>query len=181
MKTIKCSCGQDILVDDDMLDYLSRFFWSCSEKAITRRISTTSGVIAINMASEIVEVPVGLVPDHKDRDRHNMQRENIRPATYSQNGANRRIASNNTSGYKGVHRTRKTWSFEVKKDDIRYQKHGYRSAESAARARDRKAIELFGEFATTNFPRSDYGSSSSSSSPQSSGGSSSPQNQPSGA
>jgi gluconate kinase len=48
--------------------------------------------------------------DHIDRNRLNCQRNNLRPATNSQNLANRGKNRNNTSGYKGV-----TWDKERRK------------------------------------------------------------------
>jgi hypothetical protein len=42
------------------------------------------------------------IMDHIDGDRSNNRINNLRPATNSQNGANERMKSQNTSGYKGV-------------------------------------------------------------------------------
>ena len=48
--------------------------------------------------------------DHRDRDKRNNQRPNLRSATSSQNHANTGISKVNTSGFKGVH-----WSDEKQK------------------------------------------------------------------
>ena len=50
----------------------------------------------------ILGEPEGLQTDHKDGNGLNNTRDNLREATISQNGSNRRIGCNNTSGYKGV-------------------------------------------------------------------------------
>jgi len=132
------------------------------------------------MAKEVITIADNEEPDHIDRNIHNNQKDNLRAATRSQNNANRGKQKNNTSGYIGVFPNGRYWKYLVYKDRKLYYKGMFHTPELAARARDRRAIELFGEFASLNFPRSDYESSSSSSSPQSSGGSSSSQNQPSG-
>ena len=55
------------------------------------------------------EIPEGKI-DHHDRNPSNNRIANLRPATSSQNGLNRRRHSNNTSGYVGV-----TWNKKAQK------------------------------------------------------------------
>lgn len=96
--------------------------------------------------------------DHKDHDVLNCCRYNLRACTNIQNCQNQKIRSDNKSGYKGV-----TWRKDCNKwyVSICFNKKWmylgiFLDKEEAARTYDRKAIELFGEFAHTNFPRSDY-------------------------
>jgi len=92
--------------------------------------------------------------DHRNGNGLDNQRSNLRVASASQNSMNRRVRSDNRSGFKGV-----TW------DDHRHHWKAliysggrarhigyYDSPEDAARAYDAKAAELFGEFARPNFP-----------------------------
>ena len=44
----------------------------------------------------------GKVVDHRNGDKYDNTRDNVRPATYKQNSTNRRRGCNNKSGYKGV-------------------------------------------------------------------------------
>lgn len=91
--------------------------------------------------------------DHKDLNPLNNQRENLRLATRGQNGSNRRMPSNNTSGYKGVgfDKRRNKWHANI------VSKHknkflGYFSDPvEAALVYDKAARELHGEFAVVNF------------------------------
>lgn len=75
--------------------------------------------------------------------------ENLRPASCSQNNANRRMSTTNTSGVKGVsfHKKVGRWRASIKKNG--QQKHlGYfDTLEDAAVAYRTAAVELFGEFA----------------------------------
>lgn len=90
--------------------------------------------------------------DHINGNSLDNRRVNLRPATKSQNGANRVIGVNNASGFKGVHLDRNRWRAVVRLDG-RLVSLGYHpTAEDAARAYDAAALEHFGEFACVNFP-----------------------------
>ena len=86
--------------------------------------------------------------DHRNGNGLDNQRVNLRPATRSQNMANRRLNSNSASGFKGVHRQRNRWIAHCKSIYL----GSFTTAEEAARAYDAAARELFGEFARLNFP-----------------------------
>jgi hypothetical protein len=89
------------------------------------------------------------VVDHINNDRADDRWENIRQATQTLNHGNRRKASNNTSGYKGVSRSAKDGKFYAY---IQFNKKsrnlgGYSTAEEAKAVYDREARIIFGEFA----------------------------------
>lgn len=99
--------------------------------------------------------------DHKDRNWLNNQVSNLRPCTKSQNQANHRkpVPSNGTktsSKYKGVTKIKneasgKVWSVKCQKEGKQYYGGLYSDEDEAARAYDRLATELHGEFALLNF------------------------------
>lgn len=89
-----------------------------------------------------------LYVDHRDRNRLNNRKSNLRIATPSQNGMNKKIRSNNTSGRVGVH-----WSTSNNKwcamicDNGRHTNLGYFDDFSDAVAcREAAEKERFGEF-----------------------------------
>jgi hypothetical protein len=88
--------------------------------------------------------------DHIDRNTSNNRIENLRQATASQNSANRKIKNTNTSGFVGVSFQRKNKKWRAKAGVIYLGL--FHSREAAARAYDKKAFELYGEFAHLNFP-----------------------------
>lgn len=108
---------------------------------------------AIDMHALIVPCPPGMVRDHRNGDGLDNRRENIRICTQSQNQQNRAHVINNTSGFKGVtwHRQMGKWQAAIKHKNKSYHLGLFDLATDAARAYDRKARELFGEFARTNF------------------------------
>lgn len=90
--------------------------------------------------------------DHADGDGLNNRRSNLRPASKSQNGANRGKNSNNTSGFKGVSPRKGSlpWMARIGHDGKSVYLGKFPTAEDAARAYNSAALELFGEFAHLN-------------------------------
>lgn len=87
--------------------------------------------------------------DHINHDPFDNRIENIRLATNQQNQANRRLGSNNKSGYKGVswHRQRSKWRSQIVVN-TRYTHLGYfDTPEEAYEAYVKAAKEHFGEYA----------------------------------
>lgn len=148
------------LVDDDDFDYINQWNWHLSivkRKLYAKRFDYSTGKrVSISMHATILGKVDGFEIDHKDGDGLNNQRSNLRYSTHVQNIRNRKIGINNKTGYKGV-----TLHRGKIRAQIGYERHyihiGYfETFEEAAKAYDNKAIELFGEFAMTNYPRSDY-------------------------
>lgn len=86
--------------------------------------------------------------DHIDQNKANNCIENLRVATKSLNEANTGIRKNNTSGYKGVayHKAAKKWRAYLQCKHIGL----FNTAEEAAIAYDKKAFEIYQEFAHLN-------------------------------
>lgn len=90
--------------------------------------------------------------DHEDGDSLNNQRYNLRPATYQDNGANRKKRAPGLSRFKGVRPSLKKWRGLVRSNGQIIPLGTFETEIEAALAYDRKARELFGEFARCNFP-----------------------------
>lgn len=96
----------------------------------------------------------GLI-DHKDGNPLNNTRDNLRRASHIQNSSNRARQSNNSSGFKGVswNSRRKKWLARIAADGKEIQIGQFADPAEAARAYDKKAKELHGQFARLNFPQ----------------------------
>lgn len=85
--------------------------------------------------------------DHEDNFQSNNRWSNIRPASHSQNMANRKLNTNSGTGYKGVSQRGRRYRAYVNKDGRRHYLGGYATAEEAAMVAAAKAVEVHGEFA----------------------------------
>jgi hypothetical protein len=90
--------------------------------------------------------------DHVNRDRLDNRRSNLRVAAPHENGRNRNLYSNNTTGYKGVSFDKRSGRWEASiKVDYRKQFLGlFDSAEEAGAAYDAASVQVHGLFASPN-------------------------------
>ena len=90
--------------------------------------------------------------DHIDNDKANNKISNLRIANKSQNGVNRGLQKNNTSGFKGVYWVErlKRWVVYLKKDKKPIYIGTFKDKLEAARAYDEALVARFGAFAKTN-------------------------------
>lgn len=100
----------------------------------------------------IMNPPSKKVVDHINGDILDNRRDNLRVCLNKQNVRNAKLATTNTSGYKGVSwsRQRRKWVatiYHTKSINL----GGFDTKEKAALAYDRAAKLLFGKYARTNF------------------------------
>jgi hypothetical protein len=95
----------------------------------------------------------GVLPnfiDHINGVKNDNRIENLREATKSQNAANSRVMSESLVPFKGVHFYVGKYCAAISCNGQRYYLGRHKTAVEAAKAYDRKATELFGEYAMTN-------------------------------
>ncbi len=103
------------------------------------------------MHREIMNPPPGTVVDHINHNTLNNRQCNLRVCTARENTYNRRN-TNRSSGFAGVTPQGDKWAARVNKDGKVFHVGLFDDRIAAAKARDRKAVELFGQFAYLNFP-----------------------------
>lgn len=119
MKTFKASNGLDtktVLVDDQDWDMVQSRKWHACRDAKSRDNYYVLDRHGLSLHRFLLGLSKGdsARVDHRDGNGLNNQRCNLRLATHSQNMQNRRVQTNNRSGFKGV-----TWNKDMKKWAIR--------------------------------------------------------------
>ncbi len=154
MRKIKLTQGYYTLVDDWNYEWLNQWKWCYDDGYASRSIYISKGKRKhILMHRLIMNTPKGMMTDHKDMCRWNNQEHNLRIVDRSQNGMNREGNKNSISKYKGVTWVErdKVWHSQIMFKGKRTYIGGFSYEEGAARAYDKKAKELFGEYARLNF------------------------------
>ena len=154
-KEIKLPKGSVAIVDDEDYAELSKNKWyvgSCGYA--TRNIKVGMRQKRIQMHHTIMPPAEGFYVDHINGDRLDNRRCNLRLVNPRQSRMNSGLRRTSRSGYKGVTLIRKngSWQAQIKAPDKNIYLGVYKTAEDAARAYDKAALEHFGEYARLNFP-----------------------------
>jgi hypothetical protein len=144
--------GMVTLVDDDDYEWVSKHRWTYQKMGgyVKRSHRPQGKVVTLMLHREVMKAPPHLYVDHINRDPLDNRKANLRLADDKQSSRNRGKRKTSKSPYKGVQQDKRTgrWSVNVACKHVGF----YATAEEAARAYDRKALELYGEFAHLNFP-----------------------------
>jgi hypothetical protein len=156
MAVIPLTQGYEAIVDDmDATRVLAHKWyvrhtarrWFYGEAKIPRR-----GRVRLHRF--ILDAPPTCDVDHVNGNGLDNRRSNLRLASNSQNGANRQLNVNSKSGLKGVSLLPSgRYHSVIRVRGVLYRLGTYDTREAAACAYDRAAIEHFGEYARTNFPK----------------------------
>ncbi len=155
MQSIVLTQGYYASVDDVDYDWLNQYKWYYTKSGYAvRNNSNHDGIVYMHKVIFEKYNPeyVGEV-DHKDLNKlHNWQ-ENLRPATNSQQEANKPLSLKSSSGYKGVTwaKSKGKWKAQIKHNQINNHLGYFNSAVAAAKVYDAAAKAYFGEFANVNF------------------------------
>jgi hypothetical protein len=145
------------MVDDENYDYLNQFNW-CLNNGYASRYEKINGKYKnVQMHRQIMNTPKGMHVDHKDHNRLNNQKTNLRNCKPINNYANRRmnkkcvvkyigVSIHNNNGYKNKYRA------DVSFNRNKYFLGTFDTPLEAALAYDQRAKELKGEYANLNFP-----------------------------
>ena len=146
MKTITLSNGLLAKVDDEDYERLNQHKWYPSGGYAIRQ---TSSMKSISMAEAVIgPAPYEMEIHHKDGDKLNNQSGNLEHVKYYVH----RQTRSGLTGYLGVYRHGdSSFRAQIKKDGVIYRIGKFKDQESAARARDKMALELFGPDVTLNF------------------------------
>lgn len=156
MKLIPLSQGKFAMVDDADFEAVNAFKWYAKANRSSgwyaaRNVGKPDGTRTTQKLHQFLMPGVSMI-DHKDGDKLNYRRDNLRPCTLSQNQWNAR-KRRGTSKFKGVtwfSPTRK-WMARICFEGNPYSLGCFFSEIDAAKAYDAAARKFFGEFARPNF------------------------------
>lgn len=159
MKTIQLTKGLQTFVDDADFEWLSQWKW-CSMTSRdkfygARNIHQREGsphLVLLHRQILGLEKGDGLTGDHINGNTLDNRRENLRIATYMENGRNRGKQANNTSGFKGVswHKRNRKWWAQIQVDGKHFSLGFFTTPEKAHAIYCEAATKQHREFARHN-------------------------------
>lgn len=151
----KAGAGKYALVDDKDYELVSRYRWFLNQDGYAISGRKRRSDKSILMHRMVMNTPTGMLTDHKNQDKLDNRRENLRICNTSENNRNMRPgARGGSSRFTGVYfcKTRKLWVAMIKGESKRYNLGRFATEIEAALAYDRKAYELHGEYFSPNLP-----------------------------
>lgn len=137
------------MVDDKDYARLSKYTWRLEENGYARTKAYGRQLLMHRMILGLC-VGDGIKTDHKDTNKLNNQKNNLRVCTTRQNNRNSK-SKGGISKYKGVSLTKHgTWKSGIKKNYEYVYLGCFQTELEAAIAYNEAAKELFGEFAKLN-------------------------------
>ena len=161
MKHIKLTnMDMSAMVDDEDYERLNKHKWRMNKRGYACTSvwlkGTGKGTIWL-MHRLVLDVPKGMDCDHKDQNKINNQRQNLRVVNRSENMQNVQYIKKETSHskYKGVSRLnrpklKKQWLAYIKVDYKTYYLGYHDTQEEAAHVYNQAAEQIFGEHASLN-------------------------------
>jgi hypothetical protein len=164
MKEIRLSChgknrGKYVaLIDDEDYERVNQFKWCVyknGKNLYAQRAILIEGVKSAQSLHRFIMNAQSADPqiDHKDGNGLNNQKLNLRFCTHGENMANSKPRIEKSSIYKGVlyHSRDKKYAVSIQHNKKRINLGYFDNEIDAAKVYDKKALELFGEFARPNF------------------------------
>ena len=150
IRHIPLTHGYIAIVDAVDYEWLNQLPWHVfirnDGKPVARNLTKTMHRVILKLTNPKIGV------DHINRNSLDNRRCNLRAADPKQSAMNRGRKTTAKSGYKGVSKARNHWRVCIQKDGVMQHIGMFDCPIEGARAYDKRAIELFGEFAVLNFP-----------------------------
>jgi hypothetical protein len=152
LKEIPLLRGGVTQVDDDVYDEQHKYIWRLNNGGYV--VNVQFGHTFLLHHEVIGRPPKGMVTDHIDGNKQNNVRANLRHVSKQVNNQKLNTPTSSNSTFVGVHYypdPNRPFIARISYNNKLIYLGSYTTAEEAAKAYDKKAIELFGEHARVNF------------------------------
>jgi hypothetical protein len=155
VKEIQITKGKIVLVDDEDFEYLSSIPWYFNGRGYavnkSRFFNEDGSRKQMLMHRLLLNAPEDMKVDHINNNTLDNRKSNLRLASSADNSRNMRKPNTNTSGYKGVSKTRSgNWHSSISYYDKTIHLGTFDNKHDAARMYNFWAVDLYGEFAQLN-------------------------------
>ncbi|MDN4061153.1 HNH endonuclease [Massilia sp. YIM B02769] len=148
MAEIQLLHGEVALVDDDMVEVLSRYRWHADSRGY---VVAHTGDQIVRMHRIVMKPGVEQVVDHVNGDKLDNRRSNLRSCTHAENMRNRKMHENNQCGAKGVYmdsrKRRNPYRAQIRVDGVKIGLGSFGTLEDASAAYRAAAKKYHGDFA----------------------------------
>lgn len=136
MKAISLSKGAVAFVDDEDYEALRQWRWYLHSEGYAARSIHGPKRQMVYMHRQLISPPEGMEVDHRNRNRCDNRRCNLRVVTHGQNARNKKRRRDNVSGFNGVFWShgRRLWIAQTSVDGRVVQIGAFNSAEVASEA-----------------------------------------------
>lgn len=144
--------GLFALVDDEDYELLSQWKWHLSTGGYAYTHVFIGKYKKASMHSMIKDIKKPFITDHRDRNKLNNQKHNLRQSTSLENSRNKKSYNGSLSKYKGVcwNKRRKVWQSNIRVNKKLLFLGDFKNEIDAAKSYNISAIKYFGEFAFLN-------------------------------
>lgn len=156
---LKITKGQETLIDLEDFKRVAIYRWKASKPSkgnkfyAKRNAHVNKKERVLSLSRFIMNAPKELEVDHKNGDSLDNRKCNLRLCTATQNRVSFRSKNEKySSKYRGVSKHRNKWLAQIGIKGKASYIGVFSDPIEAARARDKKALEVYGEFAQLNFP-----------------------------
>jgi hypothetical protein len=148
-KQIKLTKGKYTIVDNWNFEWLNQHKWFAKKNGTKWYAMRKPGPHP--MHKEILNLRIGdnIIIDHINQNSLDNREHNLRIANNSINAQNKKLL--NKTGFRGLTWKNNKWQVEIGFNRRKVYIGRFNNVVDAAKAYDKKAKELFGKFAATNF------------------------------